>query len=143
MADGLRRTGFVAWFAQGLAGHLTGLSPATAVVLLVAAFFLVHYIFASTTAHATALLPMMLAAGSALPGVDGRHLALMLCLSLGLMGIISPYGSGPGPVYATSGYLPARDFWRLGAIFGGIYLVGMIVLVVLTSPGARTSPSAF
>lgn len=143
MADGLRRTGFVAWFAQGFAGHLAGLPPATAVGLLVTAFFLVHYLFASTTAHATALLPMMLAAGSALPGVDGRHLALMLCLSLGLMGIISPYGSGPGPVYATSGYLPARDFWRLGAIFGGVYLLGMLVLVVATSPGARTPPSAF
>jgi len=138
MADGLRRTGFVAWFAQGFAGHLAGLPPATAVGLLVSAFFLVHYLFASTTAHATALLPMMLAAGSALPGVDGRHLALMLCLSLGLMGIISPYGSGPSPVYATSGYLPARDFWRLGAIFGGVYLFGMLVLVVATSPGART-----
>jgi len=138
MADGLRRTGFVAWFAQGLAGLLTGLSPGTAVVLLVAAFFLVHYLFASTTAHATALLPMMLAAGSALPGVDGRHLALMLCLSLGLMGVISPYGSGPGPVYATSGYLPARDFWRLGAIFGTVFLAGLIVLVFATAPG--TSP---
>ena len=84
------------------------------------------------------LLPMMLAAGSALPGVDGRHLALMLCLSLGLMGIISPYGSGPGPVYATSGYLPARDFWRLGAIFGTVFLAGLIVLVFATAP--VTSP---
>lgn len=143
MADGLRRTGFVGWFAQSLAGHLAGVSPTVAVVLLVSAFFVVHYLFASTTAHATALLPMMLAAGSALPGVDGRHLALMLCLSLGLMGIISPYGSGPGPVYATSGYLPARDFWRLGAVFGAVYLAGMIVLVVVTSPGARTSSAAF
>jgi L-tartrate/succinate antiporter len=58
----------------------------------------------------------------------------MLCLSLGLMGIISPYGSGPGPVYATSGYLPARDFWRLGAIFGAVSLTGMILLVVATCP---------
>jgi hypothetical protein len=44
--------------------------------------------------------------------------ALALCLSLGVMGVISPYGAGPSP-----GFLPGRDFWRLGAIFGLYYLL--------------------
>ena len=39
------------------------------------------------------------------------------------MGIITPYGSGPSPVYYGSGYLPSADYWRLGAIFGLIFFV--------------------
>ena len=50
-------------------------------------------------------------------------LALGLCLQLGIMGIITPYASGPSPVYYGSGYLPAADYWRLGAIFGVIFFV--------------------
>ena len=26
------------------------------------------------------------------------------------------------PIYFGSGYIPAKDFWRLGCIFGGIFL---------------------
>ena len=31
--------------------------------------------------------------------------------------------AGPSPAYAGSGFLPGRDFWRLGAIFGLYYLL--------------------
>ena len=31
-------------------------------------------------------------------------------------------GTGASPVYYGSGYLPAADYWRLGAIFGLIFL---------------------
>jgi L-tartrate/succinate antiporter len=55
-------------------------------------------------------------------GLDQRAFALQLCLSLGLMGILTPYASGPSPIYHGSGCLPARDFWRLGAIFLVVYL---------------------
>jgi len=53
-----------------------------------------------------------------------------LCLTLGIMGIITPYGCGPSPVYAGSGFLPGRDYWRLGAIFGGVYLLVFLVIGV-------------
>ena len=129
MADGLNRTGFVPWFAEGVTRHLTGVSPGAATAALVAVFFCTHYLFASTTAHATALLPVMIAVGSALPGVDLRQLVLLLSFSLGLMGIISPYATGPSPIYASSGFLPARDYWRLGAVFGAVYLGALLLLL--------------
>jgi len=50
-------------------------------------------------------------------------LAQLLCLQLGIMGIITPYGTGPSPVYCGSGYLPSAAYWRLGAIFGVILFV--------------------
>jgi L-tartrate/succinate antiporter len=54
----------------------------------------------------------------------------LLSFSLGLMGIITPYATGPSPIYASSGYLPTRDYWRLGAMFGAIYLTALILLSV-------------
>jgi L-tartrate/succinate antiporter len=44
------------------------------------------------------------------------------------MGIISPYATGPGPVYFGSGYVNRKDFWTLGLIFGLIFLIALIVI---------------
>lgn len=128
LADGLARVGFVKWFAQSVTQHMGGLSPVVAMLLLVALFFFIHYLFASIIAHVTAVLPVMLAIGMNIPGMPVAQFALLLCLSLGLMGIISPYATGPSPVYYGSGYLPSRDYWRLGAMFGVIFL-GVLLLI--------------
>jgi len=90
----------------------------------------VHYLFASVTAHVTAVLPVLLAVGAAIPGMPVEKMALLLCLQLGIMGIITRDGTGPSPVYDGSGYLPSADYWRLGGIFGLIYLVVYLVIVV-------------
>ncbi|GAC1036837.1 anion permease [Pseudomonas sp. No.117] len=126
LADGLTRVGFVAWFGQWVAGHLGGFHAGTAMVVLVVVFYLAHYLFASSTAHTTALLPVMLAAGMGIPGIDLPVFALLLGTSLGLMGIITPYGTGPSPVYYGSGYLPSADYWRLGTIFGALFLLVLL-----------------
>jgi L-tartrate/succinate antiporter len=91
LADGLGRVGFVKWFAQTVTQHLGGLSPVMAMLVLVALFFFIHYMFASIIAHVTAVLPVMLAIGMNIPGMPVPQFALLLCLTLGLMGIISPY----------------------------------------------------
>jgi L-tartrate/succinate antiporter len=44
------------------------------------------------------------------------------------MGILTPYATGPSPVYFGSGYLPAGDYWRLGAVFGLIYLLALLLV---------------
>ena len=44
------------------------------------------------------------------------------------MGIITPFATGPSPVYYGSGYLPSADYWRLGAIFGAIFFVLFMVV---------------
>jgi L-tartrate/succinate antiporter len=130
LADGLNRVGFVTWFAKRAAAPLAGYAPLTVMILLTVLFFVIHYMFASITAHVTAVLPVMLAAGMAVPGVDARMFALLLCYSLGIMGILTPYATGPSPVYFGSGYVPRKDFWRLGAIFGFVYLVALLAIGV-------------
>jgi L-tartrate/succinate antiporter len=130
LADGLNRTGFVKWFADSIAAHMGGLAPVVAMVALVTVFYFVHYLFASITAHVTAMLPVFLAVGSTIPGMNMPHYALLLSLTLGLMGIFTPYSTGPSPVYYGSGYVPSSDWWRLGAIFGVIYLAAFLIIGV-------------
>lgn len=103
LAGGLVQVGVVRWMAALLGGALEGLPVVPAMVALVAAFVLLHYLFASSTAHTTALMPVMLAVAATIPGMPMETMALLLCFSLGLMGIISPYGTGPSPIYAGSG----------------------------------------
>ncbi len=122
LAGGLAKTGFLTWFANGVAAHLVGYSLTTVMVALVVVFFAIHYIFASVTAHVTALLAVFLTAAAAVPGMNMQVMALMLSTSLGIMGILTPFATGPSPIYYGSGYLPAKDFWRLGFIFGLIFL---------------------
>ncbi len=126
LADGLNRVGFVAAFASGAARVLGGLPPVAILVALVALFFVVHYLFASTTAHTTAVLPVVLAAGAAVPGMPVAKLALLMGYALGLMGVISPYATGPAPVWYGTGYISRADFWKLGLVFGAIFLAALL-----------------
>ncbi len=130
LADGLNRVGFVKWFADAVAAHMNGVSPMVALVVLVALFFFTHYLFASITAHATALLPVMLAVGATIPGMDMTLFVTLLVLTLGIMGILTPYATGPSPIYYGSGYIASRDYWRLGLIFGVIFIAALIVITV-------------
>jgi len=128
LADGLSKVGFVKWFADAVAAHMGGFSPMTAMIGLILVFFFTHYLFASVTAHTTAMLPVMLAVGSTIPGMNMLQFALSLAFTLGLMGILTPYATGPSPVYYGSGYLPTADYWRLGAIFGVLFIAVFLLL---------------
>jgi len=44
-----------------------------------------------------------------------------------LMGVVTPYATGPAPVYFASGYISRKDFWRLGLIFGLIFLGALLL----------------
>lgn len=99
-------------------------------VILLLVFFVTHYLFASIMAHVTAILPVILALGMSIPAIAIRPFALLLCLTLGIMGILTPYAAGPSPVYYGSGFLPSADYWRLGAIFGAIFFAAFLLVDV-------------
>ncbi|HEX9074740.1 MAG TPA: DASS family sodium-coupled anion symporter [Anaerolineae bacterium] len=128
LANGLNQVGFVKWFANLAAAPLKGFDPIVAMALLVALFFLIHYFFASLSAHTAAVLPVVLAIGVAIPGIPVIPFALLCVYALGLMGILTPYATGPSPVYYGSGFISRTDFWKLGLIFGLIFLAGLILI---------------
>jgi L-tartrate/succinate antiporter len=128
MADGLNQVGFLSWLADRTATGLTGYPVMLIAVLLIVIFFLIHYFFASTTAHTTAVLPPFLAIVVAVPGMPVDAVVHALVYSLGLMGVLTPYGTGPAPVWFSSGYIATKDFWKLGAIMGAIYLAALLAI---------------
>jgi L-tartrate/succinate antiporter len=128
LADGLNRVGIVSWAARGVSHHLTGVSPTAAMVGFVVFFFVIHYAFASLTAHTVVVFPALLAAGAAFPAMPVKVFAMVLAYSIGLMGVITPYATGPAPVYFGSGFIRRREFWILGFVFGLIFLTALLAV---------------
>jgi L-tartrate/succinate antiporter len=134
LADGLSRAGFVKWFADFAAMNIGVLPPSLMVTGLIAVYFLSHYMIASHAAHTTVMMPMMLAAGMAIPGVSAPALAMGLALTTGLMGIMTPYATGAALPFYNSGYLTPAQFWGLGTIFGVIFLAALLLVGVPLLP---------
>jgi citrate:succinate antiporter/L-tartrate/succinate antiporter len=128
MANGLNAVGFIKWFAERAAAPLMGFNPLVAMALLVVLFFFIHYFFASLSAHTAAVLPVVLAVGTKIPGIPTLPFALLLVYGLGLMGVISPYATGPSPVYYGSGYISRTAFWTLGLVFGLIFVAALLLI---------------
>ena len=130
LASGLNDIGFIKWVAESFAKPLASMPPTTAMILLATLFFWIHYFFSSITSHTAAVLPVVLAVGTAMPGVSTLTLTLLCVYSLGIMGVISPYATGPAPIYFSSGYIGRSEFWRFGLIFGVVFFVGLLVIVL-------------
>lgn len=129
MAGGLKKVGFLDWAAKLIASGLNGMEPVAIVILLVVLFFVFHYFFASVTAHVVALLPLFLGvAANLIPAEMMQPLAILLVGSLGLMGIITPYATGPSPIWYGAGYISQAVWWKLGFIFGAIFLAALVLL---------------
>lgn len=130
LAGGLAETKFVGWLAQSIAPVLTGFSVYTSIVGLVGVFYVLHYFFASITAHTATLFSVFLGIALTIPGISPMKWSLLLAYSLGLMGILTPYGGGHQAIYYGSGFVRGRDFWVLGLILGLVYFVVYIGIVV-------------
>lgn len=128
MASGLTRSGFIKWFADTMSHHLSSFSPSITVVALVLVFYFSHYLFASLTAHTATMMPVILAVAVGLPGLPMAELSMLLVLSIGIMGVLTPYATGPGVIIYGCGYVKSKDYWRLGGIMGVLY-ISMLLLV--------------
>ena len=130
LAAGLKEVGILTWISQKAELSLMGLTPTMLMISMIVASFVLHYFFASLTAHAVALFPIFIA--FSVKFISPEQLVTFLILfsgTLGVMGIITPYGTGPSPIWYGSGYISQGRWWFLGAIFGGLYL-GAILLGV-------------
>ncbi len=78
--------------------------------------------------------PMMIAAAVAMPAIPLPVFCLMVGAAIGLGSILTPYATGPSPIYYGSGYLPTSDYWRYGAIFGGLFLMLLIATGLVWMP---------
>ncbi len=130
LASGLVQVKFVDWLARSIEPHFASFPLVLAVVFIVGTFYFLHYLFATASGHATALLPVFLAVAVTLPRLSPKTWALALAYTLGLMGILTPYATGPSPIYYSCGYIAKRDFWKYGTLVGAIFLLVYLLIGV-------------
>ncbi len=138
MATGLKNVGYLDWAGDILGVYLTDFSPFWAMILLLLSFSFFRYLFASGTAYVTAMIAIFATIASSIPNLDVKETMLILCLPMGFMGIITPYGTGCSPLWYGSRYIKSGEFFKLGAIFAilylGIYIVIGIPYIKLVMP---------
>ncbi|WP_421852148.1 anion permease [Marinomonas sp.] len=123
MATFLNKLGLVQWFSTVVESNIEhlGFDWAISVVILVAIYFYVHYFFASTTAHITAMFAAFYAAGLAL-GAPPLYLGLLLAGASSLMMSLTHYATGTSPIIFGSGYVSMEDWWIMGFIMSIVNL---------------------
>ncbi|MDX4059848.1 anion permease [Aliarcobacter skirrowii] len=132
LADGLRKIGLIKYLETNISSVFGDINLTVAIISLIVVFYIAHYFFASTTAHVSALLPVFITiAVSILPVEQVLPFTILLLGGLGVMGIITPYGCGPCPIWYGAGYISQAKWWALGALFGFIYLIPIIIGVFI------------
>ncbi len=81
--------------------------------LLLLTYLYAHYMFASTTAHITAMFAAFYGAGLAL-GAPALPFALMMAAASNIMMTLTHYATGTSPVIFGSGYTTLGEWWRTG-----------------------------
>ncbi|QUX95983.1 C4-dicarboxylate ABC transporter [Marinomonas sp. CT5] len=123
MATFLNKLGLVQWFSMVVETNIAhlGFGWVVSVVILVGIYFYVHYFFASTTAHITAMFAAFYAAGLAL-GAPPLYLGLLLAGASSLMMSLTHYATGTSPIIFGSGYVSMEDWWIMGFIMSVVNL---------------------
>ncbi|SHJ24147.1 divalent anion:Na+ symporter, DASS family [Roseomonas rosea] len=135
MAEQLNKVGVIGWFSNGLKNGIiaAGMGWEAAAALLVLLFVFSHYLFASTTAHVSAMMLAFLTVGVQLVPPE-YHVPFLLMMTAGstIMMTLTHYATGTSPIIFGSGYVTLGNWWRVGflmcvgelaifAVLGGIW----------------------
>ncbi len=122
MANELTQLGLIKWLSTSIGSALHGVSWMMVLIILFLFYFYTHYLFASGTAHVTAMYAALLAVALA-AGVPHMLAAIMLAFCGPLFSSTTHYASGPATVLFGSGFVKQSDWWRLNAILGVFYII--------------------
>jgi DASS family divalent anion:Na+ symporter len=115
MAAELGNTGLTKIFADRISALTGGMSWPIALAVLLLIYFYSHYFFASITAHVLAMFVPFLAVMVAV-GAPVGLVVLMLAYFSNLNASLTNYGTTPGPIYFSTGYVTQRKWWTTGLI---------------------------
>jgi DASS family divalent anion:Na+ symporter len=122
MASQLNALGFVPWFGQTVAQKVSGLEWTTAFLILALVYFYSHYMFASQTAHISAMYAPFLAIALTV-GTPPVLAALVLAFFSNLFSSLTHYANGPAPVVFGTGYVSMGAWWGMGAVISVINII--------------------
>lgn len=123
MASFLNSLGLIPWFSDSVGGMVGGIPWLPAFLILSIVYFYSHYMFASNTAHVSAMYAAFLGISLAV-GTPPVLAALVLAFFSNLFSSMTHYGTGPAPVLFSAGYVDLPTWWRIGFL---ISLVNIIV----------------
>ena len=115
MATYLNKLGLIPWLSKQMSGAVSGMGWISAFILLTLVYFFSHYLFASNTAHVSAMYAAFLAT-AILAGTPPVFAALVLGFISSLFASLTHYSSGPAPVIFGTGYVELGAWWRYGLI---------------------------
>jgi DASS family divalent anion:Na+ symporter len=115
MATQLNALGLIPWLSGEMAALVGDMGWQQAFVLLTLVYFVSHYLFASNTAHISAMYAAFLAT-SIMAGAPPVFAALVLGFISSLFASLTHYSTGPAPVLFGSGYVPVLRWWRTGGV---------------------------
>lgn len=129
MATFLNKLGLIAWFSKSVETGILGLGLGWvgAVALLTLVYMYAHYLFASTTAHITAMFGAFFAAGIAL-GAPAMPFALLLAAVSSIMMTLTHYATGTSPIIFGSGYVSLGEWWKVGFVMSIVNLIVWIAV---------------
>jgi len=122
MASQLNTLGFIPWFGETVAGKVSGFEWTTAFLILALVYFYSHYMFASQTAHISAMYAPFLAIALTV-GTPPVLAALVLAFFSNLFSSLTHYANGPAPVVFGTGYVSMGTWWRMGAVISVINII--------------------
>jgi divalent anion:Na+ symporter, DASS family len=115
LGKSINKTGVTREFAEGVANVLGGFEWPLLLAGALLIYYYAHYGFASITAHILAMYPPFMAvliAKGAPIGLVAFAFACFTNLAAGL----THYGTTPSPMFYAHGYVPMREWWRVGAV---------------------------
>jgi DASS family divalent anion:Na+ symporter len=115
MATELAELGVARWFGGVVTAAIGDVWWVQGFVFLSLAYFYSHYLFASNTAHISALYAPFLIVALAL-GTPPFLAAIVLGFFSNLFGTLTHYAAACAPVYFGAGYVPVATWWKLGAL---------------------------
>jgi len=119
LAEQLNKLGVIGWAALSMKDAIVasgmGWFPIAGVLLL--AFVFSHYLFASTTAHISAMLFAFMSVGAQLlPAGYLVPFLLMMTAGSAIMMTLTHYATGTSPIIFGSGYVTMGNWWRVGFV---------------------------
>jgi DASS family divalent anion:Na+ symporter len=124
----LNETGLLSHFAKSVAAQFSGWNWMALFVVVLLIYFYAHYGFASITVHVVsmypAFVPVLIAAGAP-PALVVCSFAFFANFAAGL----THYGTTPGPIVFSVGYVPQRTWWRVG------FLISLVNVTVWLTVG--------
>ncbi|GAF36488.1 2-oxoglutarate/malate translocator [Lentilactobacillus farraginis DSM 18382 = JCM 14108] len=122
MATELNTLGVIPWLSKSIGTALHGVSWILVLLVLVLVYFYSHYLFASGTAHVSAMYSALLGVAIS-AGAPAVMAAIILGFTGAIFGSTTHFANGPATVLFGSGYVKQSDWWRLNAILALLYLV--------------------